>query len=251
MERDRRWDVPGLPAEDPGSPREVRVLPIGEEVLVEHLSLDRHIIQHGPAVQGRGSRDAEHLVCVIKSTAVKLTLTPVQMALGGEEADAGRIDSGRIISLQQLACCRSDTVVSLECGHQVGDIVRAGKHVRVEGQVVGAGRAAYQQIVGGGEPGVSVEEGPLPRLRQPFEDLSRAIRGCVVDNPKLNSGIGLLADGSDGTLDKRGRVPADDAYGDCGRQDGDILPRRCRDFISWITDLYYKIVIRGNETRHL
>ncbi len=59
MARERRWLIATAPSEQLGSPRQVYVLAIGEEALVEELATERHVFEHRPPVDGGGPRCAE------------------------------------------------------------------------------------------------------------------------------------------------------------------------------------------------
>ena len=84
-------DVPGhssgrikaLPSQQLRTPRQIGVLTIGEEMLVEKLSLDRDILDHFVAIQRGSAGRSEDIFRCFKLSLIQFFSAPIEMTKVG------------------------------------------------------------------------------------------------------------------------------------------------------------------------
>src|SRR5216683_7844097 len=73
------------PTHQLGAPGQIRVLAIGEELLIEKFSVYRNIIDHAPTIKGGCSGCAKNVLHLFKLPMVRLTGTAIKMTQVGQE----------------------------------------------------------------------------------------------------------------------------------------------------------------------
>src|SRR5882672_508780 len=86
------WKIKTAPSEQLGSPGDIRVFTIGEEIRVEEIISIRDVGDHLPAIEGGGGAGAEYVFHLAEAAIIGFMPTPIEMAHGGREIDPGRVD---------------------------------------------------------------------------------------------------------------------------------------------------------------
>ena len=94
--------IPAAPAQQLGPPCQVNIFFMGEEILVEVLSLDPAIIEHFPPVQCGGTIDSKHLASLIILTKVFFAVAAQILATLAVDEQPGRVDDAGFMWINRL-----------------------------------------------------------------------------------------------------------------------------------------------------
>ena len=88
-----RGDIQALPAQQLCPPAQIRILAVSKEIFVKKLAIDRHILDHLPAVGGGRPRRSKNVLGRIKLSLVDFLRPPIEVPQIAHEVDARGIHS--------------------------------------------------------------------------------------------------------------------------------------------------------------
>ena len=200
--------VPGLPAQQPGSNPQVRVVAVGEERLVEAACL----LEQLPVIQSRaGVRPEDFLRPVILACVRFHGAAAAILAIPVDEV-ACLVDYARRVVKQDLAGQHPDPALHVTVPQQLFQPCGIGDRIVVEKSDPFSARTSERQVVGAAETGVAWQQDSL-RVGQPFrpgtDDLPAAVTRPVVHEYEFPLQPGLPCKRGETVVEKLQAVPVD------------------------------------------